>query len=92
MFWEELIAYFLNMHTEYLMQGLHRKYRVQQFHSYACIRCSGNVFTELLPSNGRLFWLHYSSFLWGTQDTEVHRKQGHLISTPLFFFKIRKVD
>jgi hypothetical protein len=41
------------------------------------IRCPWNVFTERLPSNGRLFWLHYSGFqvLEGT-----HRWQGDLIS------------
>jgi hypothetical protein len=26
------------------------------------IRCRGNVFTESLPSNERIFWLHYSGF------------------------------
>jgi hypothetical protein len=26
------------------------------------IRCRGNVFTEHLPSNGRLLWFHYSGF------------------------------
>jgi hypothetical protein len=26
------------------------------------IRCRGNVFTESLPSNERLFWLRYSGF------------------------------
>jgi hypothetical protein len=26
------------------------------------IRCRGNVFTEPLPSNDNLFWLHYSGF------------------------------
>jgi hypothetical protein len=26
------------------------------------IRCRGNLFTEPLPSNKRLFWLHYSGF------------------------------
>jgi hypothetical protein len=38
-FWEELIGH-----------GQHRKQRV---HSCVCIRCSGNVFTEPLPSNDR---------------------------------------
>jgi hypothetical protein len=38
-----------------------RKHLSQQFF-YGClrIRCSGNSFTEPLPSNGRLLWLHYS--------------------------------
>jgi hypothetical protein len=27
-----------------------------------CIRCRGNMFTESLPSNERLFWLHYCGF------------------------------
>jgi hypothetical protein len=38
-----------------------RKHRFQQF-LYYCFRilCRGNVFTEPLPSNERLFWLHYS--------------------------------
>jgi hypothetical protein len=32
--------------------------------SYSCLRihCCGNVFTELLPRNERLFWLRYSGF------------------------------
>jgi hypothetical protein len=58
--------------------GQKRKYRFQQYRCccvltylllrdgffYCCvhIRCCGNVFTEPLPSNGRLFWLHYSDF------------------------------
>jgi hypothetical protein len=46
--WEELIAYFPLIRRE-----THRKHRVQ--HLY-CIRYSENVFTEPLPSNGRLFW------------------------------------
>jgi hypothetical protein len=38
----------------------HRKNRVQQFFSCCvCICCCGNVFTEPLPSNGRLLF-HYS--------------------------------
>jgi hypothetical protein len=46
-FWEELIAYFpLTRH------GPHRKRRVQQFfYRFMSVRCRGNVFTELLPSN-----------------------------------------
>jgi hypothetical protein len=45
-FWEELIAYF-----PLIGHGPHIKRRVQQF--YCCVRicCSGNVFTEPLPSN-----------------------------------------
>jgi hypothetical protein len=27
-----------------------------------CIRCRGKMVTEQLPSNGRLFWVHYSGF------------------------------
>jgi hypothetical protein len=45
--------------------GPHRKHHLQQFsfsYWWGCIRCRGNVFTEPLPINGRLFWLHYSSF------------------------------
>jgi hypothetical protein len=44
--------------------------RKHSFHRYSSkyldcrlrIRCSGNVFTKPLPSNRRLFWLHYSGF------------------------------
>jgi hypothetical protein len=47
-FWEDLIAYF-----PLIRYGPHIK-RLQQF-SYCCvsIRCSGNVFTEPLPSKER---------------------------------------
>jgi hypothetical protein len=40
-----------------------RKHRFQQY-LYCClsIRCSGNVFTEPLPSSERLLWLHCSDF------------------------------
>jgi hypothetical protein len=34
----------------------------QYFNCCLLIRCCGNVFTESLPSNKRLLWLHYSSF------------------------------
>jgi hypothetical protein len=44
-----------------LYNGPNRKRRSQQF-LYFCshIRCRGNLFTEPLPSNERLLWLHYS--------------------------------
>jgi hypothetical protein len=35
------------------------------------IRCRGNVFTESLPSNERLFWLHYSGFRASCHNTVV---------------------
>jgi hypothetical protein len=41
----------------------HRTANFQQFlHCCMCIRFHENVFTEPLPSNGRLFWLHHLSF------------------------------
>jgi hypothetical protein len=46
-FWEELIAYFA-----LIRHGHHIKQRVQQLF-VSCIRCRGNVYTELLSSNGR---------------------------------------
>jgi hypothetical protein len=54
-FWEELIANFPFTTSEYTIRHApHRKYGVQQFfYSCVCIRCSGNVFTEPLPSNDR---------------------------------------
>jgi hypothetical protein len=43
------------------LHGPNRKHCIQQY-LYCCLRicCSGNVFTEPLPSSGRLPWLHYS--------------------------------
>jgi hypothetical protein len=44
------------------LHGPNRKHRSQQFLNCCLrIRCRGNLFTEPLPSNGRLLWLHYSS-------------------------------
>jgi hypothetical protein len=42
---------------------LHRKHRFHQL-LYCClfIHCHRNMFTKLLPSSGRLSWLHYSGF------------------------------
>jgi hypothetical protein len=48
-FSEELIAYFPLIRHE-----RHRKRHVQQFFFVSCNRCRGNVFTESLPSNGRI--------------------------------------
>jgi hypothetical protein len=51
---------FLTPHFEYLIRHVpHKKHRVRHF-LYCCmfIHCPGNVFAELLPSNGCLFWLH----------------------------------
>jgi hypothetical protein len=48
-----------------------------------CIFCRGNVFTEPLPSNDRLFWLHCFSLLAGT-----HTQKGCLIS--LLFFQTKE--
>jgi predicted phosphatase len=48
-FWAELIAYF-----PFIWHGRHRKRHVQKlFYFCVCIRCSGNVFTEPLPTNDR---------------------------------------
>jgi hypothetical protein len=39
-----------------------RKHYSEQFFYYCLhIRCCENLFTEPLPGNGRLLWLHYSS-------------------------------
>jgi hypothetical protein len=54
----------LSLHIEYLMRpGQYRKHRTQKFF-YCCvyIRCSMNVFTKPLSSNGCFFWVHYSCF------------------------------
>jgi hypothetical protein len=47
------------------------------------------VFTEPLPSNGRLFWLHcYSRFqVFFCGGGHTHKQQGDLISPLLFIFK-----
>jgi hypothetical protein len=37
-----------------------------------------NVSIELLPSNGRLFWLHYSGFYALVEATQTHRQQNDL--------------
>jgi hypothetical protein len=53
-FWEELIAYVLLKR-----HGPRRKRSIQQFfYCCVCIHCSGNVFTEQLPSNERRDRLH----------------------------------
>jgi hypothetical protein len=42
--------------TNSIRHGPHRKRHVKQlFYCCACIRCGGNVFTELFPSNDRIF-------------------------------------
>jgi hypothetical protein len=43
------------------LHGPNRKHSFQQFlYCFLCICCRGNLFTEPLPSNKRLLWLHYS--------------------------------
>jgi hypothetical protein len=42
-------------------QGTNRKHQSNNC-TAVCIQCNGNVFTTTLPSNGRLFWFHYSHF------------------------------
>jgi hypothetical protein len=57
----------LTLSTEFFfintLHGPNRKHRSQNFF-YCCLRicCRGNMFTEPLPSNGRLLLLHYSAF------------------------------
>jgi hypothetical protein len=48
----------------------------QQMDSIVAIRCSGNVITEPLLSNGRLLWLHYSGFQ--AVITEPLTSNGHI--------------
>jgi hypothetical protein len=74
----------------YVLSILYDTYRIGNtaFNSsyiVACIHCSGNVFTEPLPSNGRLFW---STLVMG--DTLTHRQEGDLINL-LPFLKMREV-
>jgi hypothetical protein len=82
------IRYHAPLFTKYevsiIRHGPHTKHRVQQFfYCCLCIRCSGNVFTDPLPSNVR-----------GTRrptDTRSHKQQGYLISLLLLVKIIRKV-
>jgi hypothetical protein len=68
----KLSSFITNLH------GPNRKHRFQQY-LYCClrIRCSGNVFTEPLPSNERLLWLHYSGL-----QASCHNMMGTQIATP----------
>jgi hypothetical protein len=43
-------------------RGPHGRRLLQQFYCCVHICCRGSVFTEPFPSNGRLFWFHYSGF------------------------------
>jgi hypothetical protein len=50
------------------LHGPNRKHRSQNFfYCFSHVRCHGNLFTETLPSNGRLFWLQYSSLMASCQ-------------------------
>jgi hypothetical protein len=53
-----------------ILRGPNRKHRLQQY-LYFCfrIRCRGNIFTQPLPSNGRLLWLHYSDLQASCHNT-----------------------
>jgi hypothetical protein len=56
-FWEELIAYFLSQHTVHLVRHRpHREHRIQPFfYCCVCIRCRGNVFTQIhRHTNGKV--------------------------------------
>jgi hypothetical protein len=54
---------FLSLHNEYLIRhGPHRKHRLQQFLYSMCIRYRRNMFSESLPNNYRLLWLHCPGF------------------------------
>jgi hypothetical protein len=47
----------------YPWHRLHRKHSFQQFfYCFMHIRCHGHVLIEPLPNNGRLFWVHHSTF------------------------------
>lgn len=61
----------------------HLKHRI-----YCCvrIRCQGNVFTEPLISNGRLFRLHYPGFQELGRGPQTQSQQGDLIN--LLFFSL----
>jgi hypothetical protein len=51
--------------------------------SFVAIRCSRNVITEPMLSNGRPFWLHYSGFQ--TVFAEALSSNGHISSQYCFF-------
>jgi hypothetical protein len=54
MLWEKLIAYFPFIQIEYIYYTT----VVVSMRTH----CRGNVFTDPLPRNTRLFWLHYSGY------------------------------
>jgi hypothetical protein len=67
-------AYFLSLHNDYLIRhGSHRKHLLQQSYYSMCIRYHGDMFTESLPINDRLLWLHCPAFRrWeGTQSGDL---------------------
>jgi hypothetical protein len=59
----------------------------QQVNCFLRIRCSGNMFTESLPSNERLFWLHYFGFRASCHNIINLCPNVGLISPDLFFNK-----
>jgi hypothetical protein len=55
------------------------------------IHCRGNVFTESLPSNERLFWLQYSGFgRHGTISTILHGVTSQKIVIFIFLVRFRE--
>jgi hypothetical protein len=72
-FWEKLIAYisFVTYWVFDMTRKAQKKPCKNFFGCWVCILCNRNVITEPLPSNGRLFCVHY----W-QGDTEAHRQQG----------------
>jgi hypothetical protein len=90
-FWEELIAYF-----PFVWHGPHRKRRVQFFYCCVCIRCRGNSFTELLPSNDLGGYTYRHTDWWeGFMKYTFEMGSGAMIYIPSFirnWFRHSKVD
>jgi hypothetical protein len=71
-FWEEQVVYF-----RLIRQGSYRIRRDQHSSTVACFHCSGNVFTELLPSNDN-----------GDTHTDAQTNGMDLGSTPLRWVQV----
>jgi hypothetical protein len=56
-----------------------------------CIPFRGKAFTEPLPSNGHLLWLHYSGFQAQGENTVTQQQPDVIRFLIIFFKKTRKV-
>jgi hypothetical protein len=60
---------------------------------YCCLRicCRGNVFTDSLPSNERIFWLRYSGFRVSCHCIYTYA-HIYILKTEMIYFSEPSVD